>query len=1256
MANLFEKQVKEAYIKKFEKMSISDSKDNSISVLQPSQTNSLPEEVTWKIIESYFKHNSMVQNQIESYDEFINFGIQDIVNQEPPITEGNYTVKFGAISISPPQVLEEDRSLKGIYPMDARLRDLNYDAAIGCDIIETTRDPDDPTKTETKVLFKEVIGRIPVMLKSSICNLSNLTEDELMEKGECPNDAGGYFIIKGNERVLVGQLRSAYNQVDVIQQKSGNKYEYVASVRSMSEETGHSQFIKAMIETNDRTIKFSLPFIKEPIPVGIVFKSLGYTNEADIKDILGLEGKKFEKYLNFIVRDSSFCKTKDDALKFIGQFKMHIIEENKERDYAWQIVETELFPHLGITGTIKEQALFLANIIRKLLQTKLGLRYGDGRDNYANKRVDIAGALIYDIFRNLFKKYLNSIKAILQKRKHRPDIQSTISRLKHITKGLHQCFATGNWGVQKNASYIKTGVSQVLDRMTYYSTLSHLRRILIQTGKDSKNSAMRQLHQSSWGFVCPFECFDPLTKILTWSGEPRYAKDIKVGDILVDDEGEPTKVKSTCAGFSEMYTIEHSQPNFENYTVTSNHILTLKSNIHKKIEKSEDVFTVSIFDKSTISHTYTEFSTKKEAEDFIYNILYDGTIDMAIDDYLKVPEDTRIHLLSFKCKGVNWAKVHLDEDDSPYKAGFEFLKTGFQKIQEKYIITDEKNRELFLAGLLDANSVLGSDIKVNTLERVISIKFLVESLGIPVLIEEATSSKKAKWYILHLLGNNRDFTMSSFKLVKKSISPFVGWQLDGNGRFLLNDFTVTHNTPEGQRVGVVLNLAITSKITRKIPVVDVKKVIETCKNIILPDDIKLSNIKYSTSVYLNGIVMGFTQDPDSLLEEIRNMRRKKMLDREVSVTYDYTDNDIKIFCDEGRFTRPLLNLEDNDIKLSSDLLKESNKVKISWPSLVKKNYIVYRDASELENSVVAMTPLDLLKQECEYCEIHPSVVMGVLSGKIPYSDHSQSPRLCYSASMGKQALGMPILSHNLRTDTVLHVLQYPQKPIVLTKIAKFTGIEKMPSGINAIVAVASWGTNQEDSICINYSAVQRGLFCLTTYHTKSCSEKKRDAYSFEKVCMPPVNSDKIDIGKAGYFKRKNADYSLLDEHGIIRERAKNGGAIKVKKGVVLVGKVTSIGNKNGEEILEDSSLVVESGEEGHIDRVQVMITPNGYKLVKVVIRVYRAPTLGDKLAATTGQKATIGMIYRQEDMPFTASGIVPDLIINSLCLPSRSAR
>ena len=316
---------------------------------------------------------------------------------------------------------------------------------------------------------------------------------------------------------------------------------------------------------------------------------------------------------------------------------------------------------------------------------------------------------------------------------------------------------------------------------------------------------------------------------------------------------------------------------------------------------------------------------------------------------------------------------------------------------------------------------------------------------------------------------------------------------------------------------------------------------------------------------------------------------------------------------------------------------------MDWDTLVENNIIQYLDNSEVENYVIAMTKKDIDKHHCDFCEICPSMMLGIMGSIILYPDHSQSPRNAYQSSMGKQAIGIHALSHNIRVDTITHVLDYPQKPLVSTIPSRLIVLMISSSGINAIVAIACYsGYNQEDSVLLNKSAVERGLFAATSYRTYSEEETKRGTYNYEKICVPPVNKRKPD-----------SNYSLLDENGIIRKRINNEN-IYVKCGDVIVGKILVNSDKNGNQEIIDVSLKLKSDEEGYVDRIIKTITPNGYQLVKVVLRQRKIPEVGDKVASKAAQKGTIGAILPQEDMPFNpVTGICPDIIINSHCIPSR---
>ena len=321
----------------------------------------MDEQTIWKIIGSYFTQNGVVGYQLESFNDFINFGMQNIVDQETSISltpkkSQKYEVSFGQISVAPPQVIEEDRKMHSTFPNDARRRNLTYDAAIHCDITETFIE--DNGEIDSTLYRRVVIGRIPMMLRSERCNLSRMSDEEIMESGECPSDPGGYFVIKGKERVLVGQIRAVYNKIAVIKQKPSEKYKYNADVRSMSVETGHSVLVKAQLGADDRTIVFSLPYITEPIPVGIVFKALGFIEEEDIMNLIGLETVNTRKYIRMIRRDAMSVSTQKEALEYIGKYAMTVITKERFEKYAWQVVETELFPHMESQAVSKKKGSF----------------------------------------------------------------------------------------------------------------------------------------------------------------------------------------------------------------------------------------------------------------------------------------------------------------------------------------------------------------------------------------------------------------------------------------------------------------------------------------------------------------------------------------------------------------------------------------------------------------------------------------------------------------------------------------------------------------------------------------------------------------------------------------------------------------------------------------------------------------------------------------------------------------------------------
>lgn len=995
-------------------------------------TENLSSNYITKIIENYFKNPlSIINHQIQSYNEFILRDIPRILSEEQEIVivpkkNQKYIITFGQTHL-PTACVIEDRKIQTIYPRDARNKNLDYCSPLYVDITETLIEKD--VVLESKVHRRVPICRIPVMISSCVCSLTNLTYRERVEVGECFNDPGGYFIIKGVERVLIGQVRNAYNEIITGPYKNStdSKYNYAARIRSMSEQTGHSVQVLAKIGTDKRTIAFAVPYVTKSILAGIIFKALGFIKDDDIINLIGLTHPKTKEYVTYIIRDSYFIQTQEEALDYIKQYIMHVNPKDKQVKYVEQVLCSELFPHMGVTSTIKEKAIFLGHMINKLIMTYTGLRDEDSKDNCGNKRIETSGILLSELFRTLFKRYTKTLTEQLKKRQ---DIIFQIQKNTSLTSGLKQSMTSSNWGVPKN-TYIRTGVSQVLSRLSYQAFISHLRRIGINVGKSDKNAKLRQIHQSQYGAICPTECFDPMTPIIMWDGSIKLAKDIKVNDMLIDDNGNKTRVKSVCGGFDQMFEIV--QDKGMNYTVTHNHILTLKILGHNIITYNGWEYELKWFNKDELNYSYKFFKCFEDAITYSSKI-DDDILDITLEKYITLSDIIKNNLVGFKCNNVKWDKKNTNAD--PYILGVHiYIMEYFEDEQiDTYFINDFENRyKLF-------NGITNSDYDFEKLSDKLFNKII--TLGMSLGVDEIDRKTIKNCKI------NKKINQTSFKVIKKDIGPFCGWQLDGNGRFLLSDFTVTHNTPEGQPVGTVLSLTMCARITKRIPTVIIQDVIEKCDSIINIDDLELHEYKLYTKIFLNGCIVGYTEDYKEVLRDIKSLRDSDLLDENVSIRYEDIDDEIHILSDEGRIIRPLFTVENGKLRIT----KEDG---IEWDKLNRYRKIVYIDVAENQTVNIAMYPRDV-DEDYDYCEIDPSLMLGVCASCIPFPDHNPAPRNCFQASMGKQAMGIPVTSFQTRADTMLHVLSYPQKAFVNPKMATYIGMNDMPSGINAIVAILTY--------------------------------------------------------------------------------------------------------------------------------------------------------------------------------------------------------
>lgn len=905
----------------------------------------LVEDDSFSIIEKFFVEKGPVVHQFESYEYMMNHTIQKIMDEFPSIEYESknsfYKATFGHIYYEKASIIDENRTLKYITPHEARIRDMTYDSPVYCDIKEEFWEKNEKIN---EINHKKVlIMRIPTMVRSSRCNLYGLSANECIELGECPNDPGGYFIINGKDRVLILQERLNYNQVNTFCSNS-EKFPFIAEIRSMCEETGHSILLKATVDKDFQNCCISLPYMSKEVLAGTVFKALGFDNEEIIKFINPLTFEE-NKYTERLIRESIMYNTVEKAIKYISKSSIQKVEDSEERriEYTKQVIDNELFPHMGIC-TPTEKGILLGTMINKLFRVCLGKRTHEDRDNISIKRIEGPGVLVGDLIRMCLKRYCDNLKKYIEKRQ---DIITAISRTNSITSSIKNVFSTGNWTAQKN-TYVRTGVSQIMSRLTYPATISHLRRIVIPIGKEGKNVKIRQIHTS--------QCF----------------------------------------------------------------------------------------------------------------------------------------------------------------------------------------------------------------------------------------------------------------------------------------FIDTVESPEGKGIGIIKNLSLMAKLTVGCNSILVRQLIEKCEYFKSTDEYLKHDIQWIL-IYVNGTLLGITEEKngDKFFNELSKMKYEQcLLDWNVAFIFEKKEAEIRIFCDHGRFVRPLLRVENNKIVLKKEHMN------MSWFELIENDLIRYIDSNEVENSLIAMYPSDLLQysdKKYDYCEIHPSTMLGVCSAVIPYPEHNPNPRLVYEASMLKQALGIYALSFNKRFDTISHVMQYPQKPLIETKYNKMLHYDEMLTGCNPIVAIACYtGYNQEDSVILNKASVDRGMFTTTAYKTLIFEEKKKTNCSFEKIEIPPLKT-----------QNKSMNYSKLGKDGIVQK------GLPVQKGDIIVGKTLTKIQKDELEEKTDCSLAVSHGEDGIIDDIWKGLNEDGYFMIKIKIRQLRIPEVGDKFASRSSQKGVCGLLLEQENMPFTSEGITPDLLMNPHSLPSR---
>ena len=494
---------------------------------------------------------------------------------------------------------------------------------------------------------------------------------------------------------------------------------------------------------------------------------------------------------------------------------------------------------------------------------------------------------------------------------------------------------------------------------------------------------------------------------------------------------------------------------------------------------------------------------------------------------------------------------------------------------------------------------------------------------------------------------DRTNTLSTLSHLRRLQSPLSRSQPN----FLARDLHSTHwgrlcpnETPEGANCGLVKNLALMASVSVGTDAEKVKRTLEFM-GVIRSKDVDEQLRHTGTKIFVEGYLLGYTTTPDILVNTFREMRRKAEISGEANIVFYKNYNEIYINADEGRIRRPLVVVEDGKSLLKQRYIRNIRQERWSWSDLVREGIIEYMDSDEEENAFIAIDTQSLTPEHT-HMELCPYTILGVGASIIPYAEHNQSPRNTYQAAMAKQAPGVYALNYRDRTDTRGHILHYPQKPLVATKPMEVTGYSERPAGQNYVIAIlSSIGYNMEDAIIFNHGAVQRGLGHSSFFRI------------YKAICKQYLggSKDRLTVPEAGIRGYHGADaYRMLESDGLISTE----GA--VKGGDILIGKTSPprfMEDYRGLEVrgpqLRDTSIGVRPTEVGCVDSVFITKDIEGSQLVKVKVRSNRVPELGDKFVSRHGQKGVIGMLVPQEDMPFSTSGVTPDIIMNPHAYPSR---
>ena len=1323
--------------------------------------------------------NNLVRHQIESMNEFMDKQLLQIIqgfnpiqvchNYSPELGEFKYKLAMNIINptMSKPVFQSTDGTQMLLTPHYARMNNLSYVSNLYVDVHVITHvlNDDGVNERHEHTLTGICIGKIPIMIRSKACVLTQMPS--IADEHECRYDYGGYFLINGNEKVIISQDRISENKTLVFAPNSNGDGLY-AEIRSMPDgiylpPKTTSLHLSGKSNHQGNIIRLSASFIRTEIPLFVMFRALGIESDKDIYahivfDVNSIKNQRMIANLAASSEDACDIHTQQDALMYIlkvmgstGVPREYLDQPDRAIAILQNIIRNDFLAHTG--KSFRKKALYLGYMVNKILSIHLGYMDYDNRDSYLNKRIDTPGILFSNLFRQCYGKLIKEVRNLVVRElnlwRANPNMpqqlinQNNIHRffkLSIIETGLRYALSTGNWGVKTIGSFqnIRQGVAQVLNRMSYLSTLSHLRRINTPMEKNGKLIQPRKLENSQFGMICPSETPEgaavglvkniALSTCITVNSSSVFVRDIIAshGTYLYGDDTENPFEFLTAMGAENAVHIMvngdlvgyHTEPGtlyntlkhlkrYGSIPVMTSIVWDVKRNIIMvSTEAGRMCRPLHIVDSNNIrltkySDEFKNSLKNKQFQTFIAPIIDDSTEGFI--EYMDVDEIDKAMVAMFPRDLKRSIKGTTLPPNFTHCEIYPALINGVLAANIPFMDHNQAPRNCYQCldihepvRLIDGSTKAIKDIVVG--DKVICFDPVTKIVTNTTVVHQYIRPAQKQM--------NRIFTISGRRIIATidhKFSTNQGW-VDTTGFDLLETKLAIYPVPQDQSsvTNVPINLtglnATDQAVLAALPVslysfhtnnvmmsVIARLVGYSVGNTQSPYPVNstIDQIKFNEDVqslgFSNGYYNGTYMNLITLLKNnssiwLNTTNCSRLVIREYISGYlggisSLASPPTQIPTNIMNLIRSITNTVDPtatniDSETVMKYFSYAYCLNVQMVAAVDYEYQLYLNnfaylldiqqiAGLVLQPLLRTTPMSIDEWRMTVDILGNMLMLPI--GPIQNVRHNLVSDITVesnnhsfiggdgfavsNSAMGKQAVGIYTSNFNTRIDTMGHVLHYPQKPIVKTKLAQYTNSDSLPSGINAVVAIMTYsGFNQEDSVMVNQSAIDRGLFTSSYYKSyRDMCSKNHSTGEEEFFTKPVVDTD----GRVKPF-----NYEKLGEDGFVPKNT------YVDMNDVCVGKVMPH-KQHGVVTHRDTSTQIKGNDEGYIDQNYQSVNGDGYKFCKIKLRQYRKPVIGDKVASRSAQKGTIGMTYKQHDMPFSKNGITPDIIMNPHAVPSR---